>query len=190
MLLNLRRLAFLFFILISLPVLYGCDFYGPEELDRLMKEDPAFRQMIAARDQAHSRIRTLKQDLLVRKKDLDAQVDKLRASYDAYAKGQNQQIEKYMTAIEGYREQMKRELAVLGERLVARTAELNGYEKTLSDVKRVIRESKGIKLTSSEKQKWEERVLMLSEKIRPLKEEIQDIKLQIRLKKQKLSFLK
>jgi hypothetical protein len=57
-------------------------------------------------------------------------------------------------------------------------------------VRKVLHESKGITLSKAERQKWEERVLMLSEKMRPLMDEINDLKLQIRLKKQKVQYLR
>ena len=182
------RENFLFVFL--LLFLAGCDsFNSPEELDRLTKEDPAFKQMILARDQTHAQAAALKADLLGKKKALDTQVERLRGQYDAYAKAQNQKIEKLQSAIESNRELLKRQIESEDTQLGARTTELDGYKKTLEDVKKVLSENKGIRLSAQEKQKWEERVLMLSEKMRPLSEEIQELKLKIRLKKQKVKFL-
>ncbi len=179
-----------FFLLGALFLLGGCSAYGPEELDRLTKEDPHFKQMILARDQMHAQIRSLKEDLLGRKKAMDLQIDKLRRDYDAYAKAQNIKIEKYQTTIESNRSVLKREIDAASVQLTAKETELDGYQKTLSDVKKVLQEGKGIRLSAQEKDKWEERVLMLSEKIRPLMDEIQELRLQGSLKKKKMSFLK
>jgi hypothetical protein len=176
---------FLFALLIA-----GCASYGPEELDRLTKEDPQFRQMIAGRDKAHVEIRAIKNDLLSKKRIVDAQVEKLRSDYDVHAKAQNQKIEQYRAAVQASRGLLKREIEMLTAKLQARTTELDGYQKTLADVQKVIKESKGFNLSEAERQRWEERVLLLSEKIRPLLDEIQELKLQIRLKKQKMYFLK
>src|SRR3989338_2162598 len=181
-----QRFVFLAF----LSCLTGCSSYGPEELDRLVKEDPSFRQMIVARDQAHQQMGEIKEDLLPKKKAMDKQVEKLRREYDTYAKAQNLKIEKYKPTIETNRSLLKREIQTEEAQLEARLTELDGYQKTLSDVKKVMNESKGIRISSQEKEKWDERMLMLSEKIRPLADEIQELKLQIRLKKQKISFLK
>lgn len=168
----------------------ACAFYGPEELDRLMKEDSAFKRMIMQRDQVRAEIRMMKDDLLAKKKAMDAQVDKLRHEYDLYAKAQNQKIEKYQVVIDVNRAVMKRGIEAAETSLEAKIAEVGGYEKTLSDVKKVLNETKGIGLSGQEKQKWQERVMMLTEKMRPLSEEIQELKLQIRLKKRKINFLK
>lgn len=168
----------------------GCLQESPEELDRLTKEDPAFKQMIQLRDQTHAQIRLIKDDLLNRKKSLDGQVEKLRADYDATAKAQNKKVELLRGAIEQNRELLKRSMEMESASLDSKQAELEGYQKTLSDVRKVLHESKGISLSKNEKQKWEERILMLSEKMRPLSEEIQELKLQIRLKKQKIGYLK
>ncbi len=168
----------------------GCNSYAPEELDRLTKEDPNFKQLILARDRAHVQIASIKGDLLAKKKVMDMQIDKLRRDYDAYAKVQNLKAEKIGSTIEASRNSLKKEIETMGAQLAAKENELEGYEKTLADVKRVIGESKGIKFSAQEKQKWEERILMLSEKIGPLSDDIQDLKLQIRLKKQKIGFLK
>ncbi len=176
--------------LFPLFILSGCASYGPEELDRLTKEDPNFRQMIVARDQINTQIRVIKQDMLAKKKVMDAQIGRLRGEYDIYAKAQSLKVERYQATIEASRNLLSREMDTANAQLSAKLTELEGYEKTLSDVKKVIRESKGINLSSVERQKWEERVLMLSEKIRPLLDDIQDLKLQIRLKKQKVSFLR
>ena len=171
-------------------VLSGCSPYGPEELDRLAKEDPQFKQMILARDRAHAEARLVKDDLLARKRTMDTQVEKLRSEYDATAKAQNLKIEKLERSIEANRAILKRQIESAEIALEAKSKEIEGYEKTLADVKKVLHESKGITLSAQEKQKWEERVLLLSEKIRPLAEEIQDLKIQIRLKKRKIQFLK
>ena len=169
----------------------GCLFQeNPEELDRLTKEDPAFKQMIAARDQARGQIRLIKEDLLNKKQALDAEVEKLRGAYDAHAKAQNKKIDQFRGLIDGHRTLLKQQLEQEGARLEEKRIEMAGYEKTLSDVRKVLNEGKGISLSKGERQKWEERILMLSEKIRPLTDEIQDLKLQIRLKKQKMQFLK
>ncbi len=179
-----------FCLFLSLLFLSGCSLDSPGELERLTKEDPNFKQMIVQRDQIHAQIRTIKDDLLVKKKAMDVQVDKLHQDYDVYAKTQNGKIEKYRGIIENYRAVLKREMEVANERLSSKTIEQGGYQKTLADVKKVLTEGKGITLSSQEKQKWEERVQQLTEKLRPLMEEIQDIKLQIRLKKQKINYLK
>ena len=162
---------------------------NPEELDRLMKEDPAFKQMIVARDQINSQVRMIKNDMLAKKKVIDGQIDGFRREYDTYAKSENVKIEKYQTAMEANRNLLKRELETASAQLEAKETELGGYEKTLADVKKVLRESRGINLSAQEKQKWEERILLLSEKIRPVTEEIQDLRTQIRLKKRKIHFL-
>jgi 23S rRNA G2069 N7-methylase RlmK/C1962 C5-methylase RlmI len=177
------------FFLVSF-VLGGCLSESPEELDRLVKEDPAFKQMIAARDQAHRDIHLIKQDLLSRKKVLDAQFGKMRSEYDAYAKSQSKKIDQYRSIMEAYRDQLKKEIKLAQASMEDKQTELSGYQKTLADVNKVLTEGKGISLSKAERQKWEERVLMLSEKTRPLSEEIQELRLQIRLKKQKTGFLK
>ncbi len=178
------------FLLASLALLLGgCFSNSPEELDRLTKEDPAFKQMVIARDQAHAQIRSIKDDLLAKKKATDAQVDKLRQNYDAYAKAQNQTIDKYRATIDANRNALKREIETAEAQMLAKQKELEGYQSTLTDVQNMLRQSKDIKLSGAEKEKWQERVLMLSEKIRPLAEEIQELKLQTRLKKQKISYL-
>lgn len=176
-------------LLLSLVLLPGCIEQNPDELDRLVKEDPAFKQMIAARDESRSNIRLIKQDMLLRKKTMDSQVEKLRAEYDAYAKAQNQTIEQHRAKIEKDREQLKLEVETASASLDRKSAELAGYRKTLADVRKVLTESKGITLSKTERQKWEERILMLSEKMRPLSEEIQELRLAIRLKRQKIGYL-
>ena len=168
----------------------GCLGENAEELDRLVKEDPAFKRMVVARDEARGQIQRIKQDLLNRKRAVDTQVEKLRGEYDAYAKAQNKAIEQFRVTIDANRSQLKREVELGGAALEEKLAGLAGYQKTLADVRKVLSESKGITLSKTEKQKWEERILMLSEKIRPLAEEIQELKLEIRLKKQKIGYLR
>ena len=80
-------------------------------------------------------------------------------------------------------------IGIAEARLGSKQAEFEGYRKTLSDIQKVLKESRGITFSAQEKQKWQEKVLLLSEKMRPLKEEIEDLNLQIRLKKRKISFL-
>lgn len=170
-------------------MLSGCGTTSPEELDRLMKEDPQFKQMILARDRARAQMHLIKQEMLGRKKSMDAQIDKLRLGYDNYAKAQNLIIEKFQATIESNRDFLRRQIDTAESELAAKTRELEGYEKTLSDVRKMLQEGRGISLSEQEKQKWEERILMLSEKIRPLQEAIQELKLQNKLKKQKIGFL-
>ncbi len=178
-----------FFLLCSFLILTGCSSYGPEELDRLTKEDPAFKQMIVTRDQMHSQMHLIKEDLLAKKNVMDTQIDKLRAQYDATAKLENQKIEKCQAAIDANRALLKRDIEMAEARLESKRGEFEGYQKTLADIQKVLRESKGITFSVQEKQRWQEKVLLLSEKMRPLKEEIEDLNLQIRLKKRKISFL-
>lgn len=168
----------------------GCAVASPEELERLTKEDAAFHQMIVARDQMHREIRIIKQDLLTRKKVADAQVSKLRGEYDLYAKSESGKIAKYQETITASRNLLQREIETQTAQLAAKETELAGYNKTLADVKKVLRESKGLTISNAEKEKWEERVLMLSEKMKPLSEDIQDLRAQITLKKRKISFLR
>ena len=170
--------------------LTGCLQESPEELARLIKEDAAFKQMIVARDQAHSQIRLIKQDLLNRKQQLDGQLEKLRADYDATAKQQNKKIEQYRASIDQNRERLKREIDQESASMDAKQTEMEGYRKTLGDVKKVLSEAKGITISKAERQKWEERILMLTEKMRPLADEIQELRLQVRLKKQKSQYLR
>ena len=178
-----------FAVLSIFMVLAGCSSYGPEELDRLTKEDPAFKQMIVTRDQLHAQMHLIKEDLLAKKRVMDTEIDRLRTQYDAYAKLQNQKIEKYQTAIDSNRTILKHDSEIAEARLDSKRTELDGYRKTLGDVQKVLKESKGITFSAQEKEKWQEKVLLLSEKIRPLKEDIEDLNLQIRLKKRKISFL-
>ncbi|GEM_PF-996999 len=177
------------FLVCFFLILTGCNSYGPEELDRLTKEDPAFKQMIITRDQMRTQMHAIKEDMLAKKKVMDAQIDKMHAQYDAMAKLENQQIEKYQAAIDANRAVLKRDIEIAEARLESKRTEFDGYRKTLADVQKVLKESKGITFSDQEKQKWQEKVLLLSEKMRPLKEEIEDLNLQIRLKKRKISFL-
>ncbi len=175
----------------SLLTLSGCLIgTSQEELERLMKEDASFKQMIASRDQTHGQIRAIREDLLSRKKAADAQISRLRADYDAYAKTQSKRIEQLQQAIEANRTVLQQQIGAAEAQLESKRVEAEGYEKTLADVKRMLRDAKGIRLSTAERQKWEERMLMLSEKIRPLREEIQELKLQVRLKRQKIAYLK
>jgi hypothetical protein len=177
-------------ILFFACVISGCMPYGPEELDRLTKEDAEFKKMIVQRDQIHSDIRLIKDDLLVKKKTMDVQIQKLRQEYDVYSKSQNIKIEKLKSVIDSRRHGVNQEIESASNALSAKETELRGYQDTLSQVRKMLREGRGISLSSQEKQKWEERTLALTEKMRPLADEIQELKLQIRLKKQKASFLR
>ena len=179
------------FFIIACFFLSGCLFQeSPEELDRLTKEDPAFKQMIQARDQARGQIRLIKEGLLAKKQAMDSEVEKLRAAYDAYAKAENKKVDQFRAMIEANRDLLKQQLDQASARMQEKQNEMAGYEKTLADVRKVLQEGKGLSLSKTERQKWEERILMLSEKIRPLADEIQELKLQVRLKKQKIQFLK
>lgn len=181
-----KRFWWMFFLI---PCLAGCSVNSPEELDRLTKEDPAFKQMIVQRDQAHAQMQLIKQDLLGKKRAMDAEIDRLRQGYDVYAKAQNQKIEKYQAAVDANRSKLKQEIEVSNASLGEKAVKLEGYKKTLLDIQKVLKEGKGIHFTPSDRKKWEEQILILSEKIKPLEDEIQDLKLQIRLKKQKIGFL-
>ncbi|MCG3175772.1 MAG: hypothetical protein MOGMAGMI_00705 [Candidatus Omnitrophica bacterium] len=178
------------FIAAALWLCAGCASYGPEELERLKKEDPSFAQLITSRDQIHGEIRAIKQDLLVRKKAADVQVDKIRGDYDLYAKAQNEKIEKYRSTIEASRNLMSREIETASKQLEAKITELAGYQKTLAEVRKMLRDSRELNLSGKSRQKWEERAMMLSEKMRPLAEEIQDLRSEIRLKKRKIYFVR
>lgn len=179
----------LFLAVTALLFLSGCYPQSPEELDRLMKEDPAFRQTIEARDRARAGIRLIKNDLLARKRALDIQIGKLRDEYDAYAKGQYKKIEQYRAAILAAHQAMQREAELLSASADSKEKELSSYQKTLADFNKVLREGKGITFTKEEKKNFEERILLLSEKMRPLTDEIRELKLQLGLKKRKMAFV-
>ncbi len=178
-----------FIILLSILFLGGCDAYGPEELDRLTKEDPQFNQMIVQRDQAHRQIDLIKQDLLSRKNAMDAQILKLRQAYDTYAKAQHEKIEQYKIGIEANRRSLQKDIDAAQAQLSLHQIKCDDLEKTQREIQKVL-ENKSIKLTAPEREKWQERYLMYSEKIRPLLDDINELKLEIRLKKQKISFLR
>jgi hypothetical protein len=184
----MRRL-FAFFLLVPF-FLSGCLLTeSPEELERLTKEDPSFEKMILSRNQVHSQISLIKNDLLTRKKAVDAETERLRAAYDAYARAQQQKIGGLRGTIEGYRHALKSQIETAEARLEAKQIEVEGYRKTLGDVRQMLKESKGIELSAKERQKWDERILMLTEKIRPLEDEIRELRLEIRLKNQKIRYL-
>ena len=181
------RVFFLLFCCLSLT---GCWWWqNPEELERLTKEDPVFKQMIIARDQARGQEHLIKEDLLLKKKILDGQVEKLRAEYDVYAKAQNKKIEQYQATIESNRDLLKRQIESASTELETRQKDVEEYEKTLAGIKKLLRESKGVTFSGQEKKKLEEKALILSEKIQPMADHVQELKLQIRLKKQKIYFL-
>ncbi len=171
-------------------VLAGCSPYGPEELDRLMKEDPDFKLMVATRDQMSQQMRLIKDDLLAKKKGMDAQVGKLRQDYDTFAKSQNVKIEKFKAVSETNRNQLAQEIQTAAARLKDKGQELRRYEEIMKGWKGLLKNSKSTEISSRDKQKWEEDILRLEEKMRPLKEVIEELKIQIRLKKRKLSFLR
>jgi uncharacterized protein YcfL len=175
---------------LALLLLAGCESYGPEELDRLTKEDPNFKQMIAQRDQMQSQIRLIKADLLAKKKSADARVTATRFEYDTYAKTQNDKLSKFRSAIEVNRDALRREIETAEAQLKAKQTELEKCQSTLADMRKVLHESKVINLSAQEKAKWEERILMQSEKVRPLTDDIAELQARIRLNKRKISFLR
>lgn len=170
-------------------VLTGCSVNNPEELERLTKEDSAFKRMITTRDRMNADVKLIKDDLLAKKRAVDAEVEKMRQDYDAYAKSQNVKIEKYKTVLDTYRQALQKDIEAATVSLESKQNELVGYQKTLQDVRKVLSESKGITLSTQENEKWEERIVLLNEKIRPLVDEIQDLKLKTRLHKKKIGFL-
>lgn len=168
----------------------GCESYGPEELDRLTKEDPQFKQMIAQREQMRGQIRAIKADLMSKKHGLDAKVLALRREYDAYARLEKEKIDKFQAAIDVNRNALKREIDAASASLAAKETELRKGQATLAEMRKVLQESKVINLSKPEKEKWEERILMQSEKLKPLADEIQELRATIRLARRKLSFLR
>lgn len=176
-------------LILALGFLTGCSVQNPEELERLVKEDASFSQMIAARNKIRADTKLIKNGLLVKKSALDAQVDRLRRDYDATAKAQNVKIEKYRSVIDTYRKSLAKDNDDATVSLQNKQNELSGYQKTLQDVRKVLHESRGISIPAQEKEKWQERILLLNEKMRPLSEEIQDLKLKVRLNKKKMGFL-
>lgn len=179
---------FIFFFVFA-TVLTGCAVNNPEELERLTKEDPAFKQMITTRDRMRGDVKLIKDDLLAKKRAVDAQVEKMRLDYDTYAKAQNVKIDKYKTVLDTYRKALQKDIEAANAGLDSKQNELAGYQKTLQDVRKVLSESKGITISAQEKEKWEERIVLLNEKMRPLADEIQDLKLKIRLHRKKIGFL-
>lgn len=176
-------------LLVLILAIGGCEAYGPEELDRLTKEDPQFNQMIIQRDQAHKQMDLIKQDLLSRKNAMDAQILKLRQAYDTLAKTQNEKIEQYKTGIETNRRSLQKDVDAATAQLSLHQIKLAEFEKTQKEIQKVL-DNKSIKLPPSEREKWQERYLLQSEKIRPLLDDINELKLEIRLKKQKISYLR
>ena len=170
--------------------LSGCGSSGPDELDRLMKEDPDFKQLILQRDRLHGEMKAIKQSMLSKKKVMDAEIDQVRLAYDTYSKAENQKIEKYQAVIDASRLQMKQDIMHAQGSLSQKENEYKDYAKSLESAKQFIHGSKGITFSSQEKKQLEEKILLLSEKMRPLREEIEDLKLRIRLKKQKIDFLR
>ncbi len=170
--------------------LAGCSSYGPEELDRLTKEDPEFKQMIAARDRMNTQIRLIKDDLLKRKQAANAEIARRRAEYDTFARAESIKIEKYRAVIDAHRNELKREVETSAARLEAKEAELDRLKKSREEVEKVLSQSGEIALSKPEREKWEERRLLISEKIRPLEDEIAETKAAIRLNKRKISFLR
>jgi hypothetical protein len=179
------------FVLFCIPlVLSGCLFTeSPEELERLTKEDAAFEKMILARNQVHQQVGVIRQDLLTRKKALDAETNRLRSEYNALEHAQQQKIQALRNTIESNRRALKSQIDTAEARLEAKQIEVEGYRKTLTDVRQMLRESKGIELSKKERQKWDERILMLTEKIRPIEDEMRELRLEIRLKNQKVRYL-
>lgn len=184
----MRRLSVLF---LAFPLfLSGCLVTeSPEELERLTKEDPVFEKMILGRNQVHQQIASIKTDLLNRKKAVDAETMRLRSEYDALSKAQQLKIQNLRGAIENHRRTLKHQIETAEARLEAKQIEVEGYRKTLADVRTMLKNSKGIELSAKERQKWDERILMLTEKIRPIEDEIRELKLEIRLKNQKIRYL-
>jgi hypothetical protein len=154
-----------------------------------VKEDTQFKQMITQRDQVHNQIRFIKDDLINKKAVMDGQIAKLHGDYDFYAKTQNKRIEQYRTMVDVNRLRLRQEIETAEAQIDANQVEVEGYKRTLVDLKNVLKDPKGISFSPQEKRKWEERVLMLYEKIRPLEEQIRELKLQNRLNNQKIGYL-
>ena len=115
----------------------GCNSDSPEELDRLIKEDVVFRQMIESRDQAHAQVRLIKDDLLSKKRTVDSQVEKARQEYDNYAKSQNKKMEQYQGIIDANRKNLREQIESMTAELDSKLKELSGYEETLTDMKKM-----------------------------------------------------
>ncbi len=167
----------------------GCVPVNQEELERLTKEDPSFAQMIASRDQAYAQIQLIKQDLLSKKKVLNAQTEKLQSDYEAYARLQSQKIDQFRATIASRRAVLQKDIDTAQQQLDVKQKELALCQNTLTNIRRLLNESKGVQLSSKERRNWEERAVVQAEKTKVLADEVQELKLYIRLKKQKASFL-
>lgn len=176
---------------VSLAVLLsGC---GNEpdraELDLLLKEDPAFHELVRTKVNLETQIAGLRKELAEHKTRMDEKILGLRRDYDADRQTKDRSVGEYQALLAGQR----RDFAAGYDKA---RAQLESRKRMRADIEKAIREARGVlakkdKLAISGREigEWEERITNLQNRLSPLDAEISALESTVSLKRKKLKYL-
>lgn len=170
---NFKNFLFLFFGLWFLVI--GCEYVDKESLDKIIQEDPLFRDILVKKQELDSKIDALLTQLREAKGKADASIRAIQEDFDKQRKEIDSRINGLKKELEPQRMKIRQELETLRITISTKKAVLRDLENTRRNLTNLINQQKAVNVTSEDMTKWQERLAALNSQIDPLIGEIREL---------------
>ncbi|MEI8175478.1 MAG: hypothetical protein WCG78_01270 [Candidatus Omnitrophota bacterium] len=161
-----------FFAAVMLSFMSGCEQMDRQSLDRIARQDPAFRQVLAKKERIDSKAALLSSQFQAEKDKTYAQIRLMQEELNRHKQDVDSKLAVLKRELDPERSQLQEE----GQRLASLAAEkrssLRELEATRRNLSELIRQQKAVNVTTADMTKWQERLSALNAQIDPLKTEI------------------
>jgi peptidoglycan hydrolase CwlO-like protein len=161
--------------------LYGCEQIDTESINKIVQEDPSFKEVLAKKEDMDSRIAFFFGQLRDLKTDTYAKIRMLQDTFDKQKTEIDAKIAALKSELDPARAKIRQEMEDLRAAVSGKKGILRDLENTRRNLTNLINQQRAVSVTAEDMAKWQERLTDLNNQIEPLSGEIREMEERIRL---------
>lgn len=163
-------LIFGFWIFLS-----GCEQLDKESINKIIQEDPSFKEVLVKKDELDSKINLLLNQFQEAKAAAYANIRTIQENLDKQKQEMDSKIAAFKKELDPQRIKVRQNIEVLASTISAKKDMLRNLESTKRNLTNLISQQKTLNVPSEDMAKWQERLAALDGQIGPLKGEVREL---------------
>lgn len=163
-------LIFGFWIFLS-----GCEQIDKESINKIIQEDPSFKEVLAKKDELDSKINLLLNQFQEAKAAAYANIRTIQENLNKQKQEIDSKIAAFKRELDPQRIKIRQDIEALTNTISAKKGMLRNLEGTKRNLTNLVNQQKTLNVPTADMSKWQERLAALDGQMGPLKGEVREL---------------
>ncbi len=153
----------------------GCEQIDKESIDKIIQEDPSFKDVLVKKDDLDAKINLLLNQFQEAKAAAYANIRTVQENLNKQKQEIDSKIAAFKKELDPQRIKIRQDIDVLANTISAKKGMLRNLDSTKRNLANLISQQKTLNVPSEDMAKWQERLAALDGQIEPLQGEVREL---------------